>query len=128
MSEPCSRPCALAVVAGDEPILCLEMVDLLTDEGFEVVDAGNAAQALAAIERLGGIDLLFTDIRTPGPRDGLALAWEVATRWPETRIIVCSALSRPGEDALPAGAHFFDRPFLASAVRKVLRCAATHAE
>ena len=120
MSEPCSRPRALVVVAEDEPVLCLEMVDFLTDEGFEVVDAGNAAQALAAIERLGGVELLFTDIRMPGARDGLALAREVAVRWPGTRIVVCSALSRPSQEAMPAGAHFFDRPFTASAVRKVL--------
>lgn len=120
-SDTSAHARALAVVVEDDPVLCLDTIDFLTDEGFEVVDAGNAMLALAAIERLGGVDLLFTAIAMPGTYDGLALAHEVAARWPGTRIIMCSALSRPGAGAMPAGAHFFTRPFLSSAVRKALR-------
>ncbi|MDP4026755.1 response regulator [Methylobacterium sp. NEAU 140] len=118
MSTPSPRHRALAVVAEDEPLMRFETSDFLADEGYEVAEAHDAASALAAVERLGGVDLLFTDVRMPGERDGADLAREVARRWPGTRIIVCSALPRP--DALPGGAHFFDKPFLAAAVRKAL--------
>lgn len=121
MTTNFSRQRVLAVVADDEPLLRMEMADLLTDEGFEVAEATNAAQAMQHLERLDGVAVLFTDIRMPGPRDGMALAREVAARWPETRIVVCSALLDPDLSALPQGAHFFSKPFLHSAVCRVLR-------
>ena len=119
MNECSSSHRVLTVVAEDEPLLRMEVIDFLVDEGFEVHEARDTAEAMEHLERLGDVDLLFTDIHMPGEHDGLALAREVAQRWPCTRIIVCSAWPKP--EALPAGAHFFSKPFLPSAVRKVLR-------
>ena len=121
MTHDPSRQQVLAVVAEDEPLLRMEIGDLLTDEGFEVIEATNAEQAMRHLERLNGVAVLFTDIRMPGPQDGIALAREVAVRWPDTRIVVCSALFNPDLSALPEGAHFFSKPFLHSAVAQVLR-------
>lgn len=119
MSEHLPRPRAFAVVAEDEPLTRMETADFLTDEGFDVISAVDAARALKAIERLGGVDLLFTDVNMPGAMDGVRLAREVSRRWPETRIVVCSGM--PRSEALPESAYFFDKPFLATAVRKALR-------
>ena len=111
---------ALAVVAEDEPLMRMEVADFLGDEGFAVSEASNAAEALAELERLGGVALLFTDIRMPGPCDGLGLARAVAERWPETRIVVCSGLLDPDLSTLPGTARFFAKPFLPSAMRRAL--------
>jgi CheY-like chemotaxis protein len=121
MNEFTSHHRALTVVAEDEPLLRMETVSTLADEGFEVHEARNAAEAMEHLERLGGVDLLFTDVRMPGERDGLALAREVAQRWPDTRIVICSAWPQPEPDAMPTGVSFLSKPFAASSVRKLIR-------
>ena len=47
----------------------------------------------------------------PGDIDGLALAREVAMRWPETNIVAVSAAVRPEHGALPAKPSFLAKPF-----------------
>jgi len=45
-------------------------VDILSDAGFETLEAGDAAQALEALENSEHkIHVLFTDVRMPGITD-----------------------------------------------------------
>ena len=37
------------------------------------------------------VDLVLTDVRMPGPMDGLALARLIRSRWPRLKVIVYSA-------------------------------------
>ena len=62
----------------------------LTALGYGVVEAGNAAVAIATLETEPAIDLLFSDVIMPGEMDGLALAGMVVRRWPKVKIIVTS--------------------------------------
>ena len=114
---------ALAVVAEDEPLMRMEAADMLRDAGFEVDEAFHAAGALTQLEAHGGVSLLFTDINMPGPSqlDGLDLAREVARRWPNTVIVICSGARRPEPSEMPAGAQFFDKPYMPSALLKTVR-------
>ena len=115
----------VAVVAEDEPLFRMEIADLLGEAGFEVIEAGTAAGALARFEDGGGIDLLVTDVRMPGRLDGVALAQAVDGRWPETRIIVCSGVKDLDRATLPAKAEVFGKPYdpraVAAAVRRAVR-------
>lgn len=99
-----------ALVVEDEMIFRLEVRDLLEAEGYAVVEAGNADQAL---ERLvGAVSLMVVDIRMPGAMDGLALAREVDRRRPDVALVVVSALSAPKPGDLPGNIPFVARPFL----------------
>ena len=44
----------------------------LTPKGYEVVSANNAAEGLACLEQQS-FDLVITDVRMPGPMDGIDL-------------------------------------------------------
>jgi len=58
----------ILVVEDDE--LVREMaVEALKDEGFDVIEAATGEDAIAHC-RGGGADVLFTDIRLPGPVTG----------------------------------------------------------
>lgn len=70
------RPITVLVVE-DEPLLSETMVSELGDRGFSVVQAESAEEALSFIEADEPIDVLFTDIRLPGPLTG----WDVAERF-----------------------------------------------
>jgi DNA-binding NtrC family response regulator len=63
------------LVAEDEEWISLPIVQALLDQGFEVMEAEDAAAALIVLEsHARRIHVLFTDIQIPGTIDGLALA------------------------------------------------------
>ncbi|MEE7439623.1 response regulator [Methylobacterium oryzae] len=101
-----------ALVVEDEMLFRLEVRDLLEAEGYAVVEASNAAQAL---ERFGdGVILVVTDVRMPGTMDGLALAREITRRRSDVAVVVVSAQVTPRPEALPGHVPFIERPFIES--------------
>ena len=55
------------LIAGDEELVQLVIVQALNDEGFEALEAEHAKAALVVLEsRLRRIHVLFTDIQMPG--------------------------------------------------------------
>jgi len=66
------RPSVLLVE--DEPLLRAVTSDHLRDEGFRVIEAAAAAEAIALLEQHPDIDVLFTDVNLPGVLDGLELS------------------------------------------------------
>lgn len=104
-----------ALVVEDEMLFRLEVRDLLEAEGYDVVEAGNAAQALERLD--DGVVLMVTDVRMPGRMDGLALAREVIRRRPDVAVVVVSAQVTPRPGDLPGHVPFVERPFLESRFR-----------
>ena len=121
---PTDRP--LAVVAEDDAILRMEAADLLVDLGFDVLEAGHAADAMRHLEARESIALLFTDIDMPGLMDGCDLAHVCVERWPDTRIIVCSGCHPDEAEQLPDGAHFIPKPCVDKLVRRALTALQLH--
>ena len=81
------------------------------DRGFEVVEAGNADEAIAILAARDDIHLIFTDVHMPGSMDGLKLAHFVRNRWPPVKIIATSGQARITEgDLLPEGGRFLHKP------------------
>lgn len=100
----------LMLVVDDEPIMRMDLAGMAEEAGFETVEAGNAADALAILEMRDDIRAVFTDIRMPGHMDGLALAHLVRSRWPPTVIVICSGNTPPGVEELPSNVQFVSKP------------------
>ena len=75
----------------------MNSTEMLADNGFAVVEAGNAVQALKAIET-EEIDVLVTDIGLPDMKGG-ELAVEALRRKPGLAIVFAT-----GDNQLPNGA------------------------
>ena len=101
----------VVLVVEDEPLVRLDIVEHLSDEGFEVFEAGNADEAIAILEAEPAIQLMFTDIDMPGSMDGLKLSAAVRNRWPPVRIIVTSGHKVVEVTDLPDGSMFFSKPY-----------------
>lgn len=64
------------LLAEDEVVIRLMLVEILTLQGYTVIEAGRGADALALAERAGQrVDLLVTDMSMPG-----MTGWELAKR------------------------------------------------
>jgi DNA-binding NtrC family response regulator len=104
----------------DEPLIRFATVDALEEAGFEVLEAGNADEALAVFEATQ-IDAVFTDVNMPGSTDGLGLMTRVRARAPQTRVIVTSGHVRLGAFDLASGVSFVPKPYDHSAIVDMLK-------
>jgi CheY-like chemotaxis protein len=99
------------VVAEDEVLIRILAVEVLTDAGFEVIEAANAEDALATLQaRAWAIHLLFTDIHMTGQMSGLELAHHVRRVWPHVALLIASGKD-PLPSALPDGSIFLGKPY-----------------
>jgi len=99
------------LVVEDEPLIRLGLVSLAEEWGYTAVEAGNADQAIAALERDPDIRLVITDVDMPGSMDGIRLAHFVRGRWPPLPIIVVSGKVRAEASTLPPGVAFLAKPY-----------------
>jgi len=103
------------IVAEDEDQLRLLAGDAFAKEEFYVVEAGDAEEAVAALEADGSaIDVLFTDIHMPGPVSGIMLAQYVREKWPWIKVVLTSGRAQP--DDVPEGCVFIAKPYRLSRV------------
>lgn len=113
------------LVVEDEALLLWSIVEDLRDAGFDVFDARNADEALAKLESVPEIAVIFTDVNMPGSTDGLRLSAIVRDRWPPVKIIVTSGKEKPGAGVLPEGALFIAKPYfrdeVTAAIHEVLQ-------
>lgn len=79
------------VVVDDEPRLRRVLVRLLEGEGFVCAEAGSGVEALQELEREAA-PLVISDLRMP-EMDGVTLLREIITRWPDTAVIVVTAVA-----------------------------------
>jgi CheY-like chemotaxis protein len=109
-----------ALVAEDEPLLRMDVADMLSEAGFTVLEAPDGLTALDRLQEHGTVGLLFTDIDMPGAMDGIERAREAARRWPAMTIIVCSGCVTPPAGSLPAHARFISKPYNPNLIRQLL--------
>jgi CheY-like chemotaxis protein len=113
------RPVVLVVE--DEFLLRMDAVDMVAGAGFEVLEAGNADQAIDVLESRCDITVVFTDIQMPGSMDGLKLARAVRGRWPPIKIVATSGHLDVREIDLPEGGRFLPKPYSLMQLTGVLR-------
>lgn len=116
----------VVLLVEDEPLIRMAASLHLEECGYHVLQAGNAQEALAVLMRRTDIDVLFTDVRMPGPMDGLGLAKWVIENRPHIAVMVAS-----GDTAKDTvlkelcGAHLFTKPYkfedLTSRIREIFR-------
>ena len=116
--QPSARTRPVVLIVEDEVLV--RMGPRRRDGGFEVVEAGNADEAIAS-RAANDIHLVFTDIHMPGSMDGLKLAHFVRDRWPPVKIIATSGHARITESDLPEGGRFLHKPYTVAEITTTLR-------
>src|ERR1700761_127030 len=109
------------LIVEDEFLSRMDSAELIKNAGFEVIEAGNADEAIAILKGRPGIHVVFTDIQMPGSMDGLRLARFVRDRWPPIKILATSGFVKVGIDDLPTGGMFLAKPYTATRIAATLR-------
>jgi CheY-like chemotaxis protein len=105
------------LVVDDEPLILQSTAALLSDGGYDVIEACGYAEALDRLEAAPDTNVLVTDISfAGGGPDGIALARSVAERWPHIRIVIVSGDVRPSGRDYPEQALFFTKPYAPGAL------------
>ena len=95
----------------DEAFLRMHSVEMLEAAGFRVLEAQNGSEALEILANRGDVSVLVTDVRMPGPMDGLDLVAQVRRDNPALPSIVVSGTTS-ADDAYGAGARdFIPKPY-----------------
>lgn len=106
------------LVVDDEPRLRQVLVHLMRNEGFNCFEAGNGVEAIAVLEQQS-VHLIMSDLRMPR-MDGLELLKQVRSRWPDTAMVMVTAVAdvEVGVSCLAMGAmDYLTKPFHLEEVR-----------
>lgn len=109
------------LVVEDDVLVRMDIVQSLEDDGFDVLEASNADEAIVLLTAHPEVRLMFTDIDMPGSMDGLKLATAVRDRWPPVNIIVTSGHRAMSTDTLPVVGRFFNKPYDPSKIIQAIR-------
>ncbi len=102
------------LVVEDEPFVAMLIIDVLTEVGYTVIDAHNAAEGLVALRSDREIDLLITDVGLPGGMNGKQLADEARSLRPGLKVLFVTGYAAHGVldgAPLPPGMHVLSKPF-----------------
>ena len=111
---------ARILIAEDEEAIRQLVARALTQDGHEVMTAGDGAEALDVLTReRGGFELLLTDIRMP-VMDGIALALAATRDHPALTILLMTGYADQRERAHGLDALIHDvvtKPFTLATIR-----------
>ncbi len=116
------------LVVEDEVDVRTSTVELLSALGYQVLEAEDAASAVALIESGAVIDLVFSDVMMPGRVSSLELGEVVRARLPSAQILFTSGYAEgvlTHEGRVNAGVNLLQKPYnadiLSSRIRHLLR-------
>lgn len=111
----------LILIVEDDGVTRLDAAVMIRAAGFDVMEASTADQAIALLESSLPIVVVFTDIEMPGSIDGQRLAHAVRDRWPPVHIVATSGhFDLQSFGMLPDGVRFLPKPYVHSAVTRIL--------
>lgn len=116
------------LLVDDDAAVRAAMRRVLAQAGLSVTEADSGDQAALLLDQPGSFDMLVTDVRMPGARDGLSLATDWRARAPGRPLLfVTGSNDRLRHDQIGPQAEVickpFPRAFLVDAVRRMLHAA-----
>jgi PAS domain S-box-containing protein len=114
------------LVVEDDPDVRTLSVALLSNLGYEVMEAANGPAALSMLEKSSRVNLLFTDVVLPGGMNGPELAAEVARRRPGIGILYTSGYTEEAiihQGGLDEGIELLPKPFRREDLAQKIRSA-----
>ena len=103
----------------DDVLIRAAAAQYLRGAGFEVLEAVSVEQALEVL-RATPIQVVFTDVKLPGPQDGLDLTRIVQSDFPKSKVLLTSGVVKADEVTLE-GITLMRKPYFLFEVERHLR-------
>ncbi len=115
------NPCRILVVE-DEFLIRLTLVEALTDEGFDVIEAESGDAALPILLGDPTIGVLLTDIQLPGTLNGTRLAQRARETRPGLPVLFMTGRPDPGAE-VGAAPHngYISKPYTLTEICRAVR-------
>jgi PAS domain S-box-containing protein len=117
----------LVLVVEDDPDVRDYTVEMVSELGYSVLSAPEAASALRLLDSNRKVSLLFTDVGLPGGMNGRQLAEQALRRQPRLKVLYTTGYARNAivhQGRLDPGVEVIFKPFtysdLATRIRRVL--------
>jgi CheY-like chemotaxis protein len=101
------------LVVEDEALVRMVTVEILSEAGYRVLEAGDASEAVPILDSEADVDILVTDVGLPGV-NGRQLAEMARQLRPELRVLFVTGYGYNaglGSDALKPGMEVLSKPF-----------------
>lgn len=108
------------LIVEDQFTTRMAAADAISDMGLHVREAGDADEALQAMDNYPNIGVLFTDIQMPGQINGLDLAKQVHEDRPDVELIVTSGGIKVKDSELPDHGTFLSKPYHTSRLVEIV--------
>jgi len=90
--------------------------EILSTEGYVVIEAASADQALIILNERPEIRAVVTDIEMPGTLNGLELARRIVAGMPGIAVLLTSGRYLPVTETLPPSTRFMPKPWQAGEI------------
>ena len=124
LETPVTGGAETILVSEDDEEVRATVVETLTDLGYRVLTAKDAASALAVVESGAAIDLLFTDVIMPGPLRSSDMAKMARERRPQMAVLFTSGYTENAivhGGRLDPGVDLLSKPYSREALARKIR-------
>jgi CheY-like chemotaxis protein len=114
----------VVLVVEDDPLVRNYVIAQIQSLGYTTLSARNAAEALAVLDNVPDIDLLFTDIIMPGAMNGRQLADTAVARKPSLKVLYTSGYTENAivhHGRLDSGVLLLAKPYRKSDLARMMR-------
>ncbi|MFJ3465727.1 response regulator [Achromobacter spanius] len=101
----------LILVVDDNDTARWLLGEMLALEGYVVVEANCADEALCVLQMRSGIRAVVTDIEMPGSMDGLQMARRIVAEMPGIAVLLTSGRYVPAPAEMPPSTRFMPKPY-----------------
>jgi signal transduction histidine kinase len=112
------------LIVDDEPAIRMLVAEVLTENGYRVIEAEDGPSGLKVLQSEARIDLLVTDVGLPGGLNGRQMADAGRTKRPGLRVLFITGFAENavvGNGHLEPGMSVITKPFAMSALANKVR-------
>jgi CheY-like chemotaxis protein len=114
------QPHPVVLVVEDDVLIRVATAQYLRGSRFEVLEAVNVDEAVRILYANKAVQVVFTDVRLPGPRSGIDLLEIVRRDFPHARVLFTSGIVSADELA-GADVTFIRKPYFLFEVERHIK-------
>ncbi|UPG74822.1 PAS domain-containing protein (plasmid) [Roseomonas gilardii subsp. gilardii] len=112
------------LVVDDDPTVRMLVMEVLEEQGYAAIEAGDGASGLRVLQSDARIDLLVTDVGLPGGMNGRQMADAARVGRPDLKVQFITGYAENavvGDGHLEPGMHVMTKPFAMEALATRIR-------